>query len=562
MTIKELLERSVEQQGTAVALRHKQGGEWREITYAEFLTRVRQAAELLGRAGVEPGDRVALFHENAVVWPVIYFGIVGLGATAVPIDAKLKQQEVAHILRDAEAKVLLAAARLYPTIREAQPHLPHLETVVLIGGQDVAPGGEDGETTYLDYDSELAGVQDAAASDARAYDRSNPEPDDPASFIYTSGTTGRQKGAMVSHANFCANVEACQRAFSVRDTDSFLLVLPLHHAFAFTANLLLPIASGSEISFVESLRTVGENIREISPTALIGVPLLVEKMYARIVKGLQEKKVASAMLAVGLLGPIRKAIRKKLGGNLRIIVTGGAPCDPEVLRGFERLGVPILEGYGLTETSPVLSLNPLGAPKPGTVGVALDNVEIEIDNPDMDGVGEIKARGPNIMTGYFNNPEATAATFQDGWFMTGDLGHIDAEGYITITGRKKSLIVNREGKNIYPEEVEGQVNRGEFILESLVLGYREQRQSVGERVGVIVVPDQDAVDAESAQRGQKLTDQEITELLTNEVRTLSRELSEFKRPRKVHVRMGEFEKTSTGKVKRYLYELEATEVGD
>ena len=560
MTLKELLAQSVQQRGDGVALRYKQQERWHTVSYLELLARVRRVTEVLGRHNIKPGDRVAIFNENSPEWPEIYFGIVGMGATAVPVDAKLQDQEVSHILRDSGSKFLITNAKYYPLLRDIEPRVPELHTVLLIDGHEVLPVGSR-RIQYLSYEELMEAVAETASSAARAYDRHNPKDDDVASLIYTSGTTGRQKGAMLTHRNFTSNVEGCQKAIGIYPTDNFLLVLPLHHSFAFTANLILPIAVGSEISFVENLKTVGENMREVSPTVLIGVPLLLEKMYNRIWNGLKENKVGYTLFKLGIRKPVIRGIAQKLGGKLRLVVTGGAPCDPELLENYARLGIPFIEGYGLTETAPVLSLNPLDRPRAGTVGKPIPGVEVVILDADSEGAGEIAAKGPNIMKGYFNNPEATQSVFKDGWFLTGDLGVIDAEGYVTITGRKKSLIVNREGKNIHPEEVEHQVCKSPYIREAIALGYREADEKVGEHVGVIVVPDQDALDALAQREKKTLSESEIGTLIRGEVKKYSAEIAEYKRPRRIQIRWEELDKTSTGKVKRYLYSMGSEDVG-
>ena len=558
MTIKDMLVRACDERAGSVALRYKSGGNWRETTYHELLTRTRRVAQLLARLGVRPGDRVGIYLENCPQWPEIYFGIVSTGAAAVPIDAKLREQEVAHILNHSECEVLFSAARGFLVIREAGAALQRLEQVVLIDGDSgipEAPGG----AARVDYESTLLDVAGEADGDEGCFATRSPSTGDTASIIYTSGTTGRQKGAVLTHGNFCSNVRSCLGAFHVDHGDNFLLVLPLHHSFAFTANLLLPIWTGAQISFVESIKTVGENVREVSPTVLLGVPLLLEKMYARIWGGLRSNRLAWAMFRIGLRRPVLRRIHGKLGGKLRMCISGGGPASVDMLEGYARLGIPIVEGYGLTETAPVLTINPPGAPKPGSVGPPIPDVDITVMDPNDEGVGEIAAKGPNIMTGYYRNPEATAEVFRDGWFLTGDLGRVDSDGYLTITGRKKSLIVNREGKNIYPEEVEHAICSSPYIREALALGYCEAGDS-GERVGVIVVPDEDALAAAHAAHGKPLSDEEVIALAREEVKKAASVIADYKRPRRVVVRSEEFEKTSTQKIKRYLYTLDADEV--
>jgi long-chain acyl-CoA synthetase len=555
MTIRELLENTVRARANSVALRFKAGTMWKTISYAELLQEVRVAAEVIARLGVRKGDRVALFCENRPWWVEVYLGIVGLGATAVPIDAGLQEQEVAHILADSGAHVVLAGSRQYSVLADMERKAPHLRHIVILDGKGVLPTSNGRSVRYYDYGSLRAECAEAANGPHAAYNRTGPADEDLASLIYTSGTTGRQKGAMLTHRNFTANVESCVRAIEIYPTDHFLLVLPLHHAFAFTADLLIPLRCGCEISFVESLKTVGENLREVSPTVLIGVPLLLEKMYNRIWNGLKANKFGYALFLMGVRKPIIRKLADKLGGRLRLVVTGGAPCDPGVIHGFGNLGIRVIEGYGLTETAPVLTLNPLEHSKPGTVGKPLPEIEIKIVDPGPDGSGEIAARGPNVMKGYHNNPAATAEVFRDGWLLTGDIGYFDEEGYLVISGRKKSVIVNREGKNIYPEEVEQQIVRSPFIREALVLAYREADMKVGELVGVIVVPDQEALDAHIKRQHRKWTDEETEEFIRGEVKKQVATIAEYKRPRRILIRWEDFEKTTTGKIKRYLYTL-------
>ncbi|MBT3192485.1 MAG: long-chain fatty acid--CoA ligase [Verrucomicrobia bacterium] len=557
-TIRELFLESARQRCTGVALRHKQAGTWHTISYEALEQQVRCVSEVLNGLGQRPGAHIAMFFDNEYRWPAVYFGIAAAAFTAVPVDAKLKEQEVAHVLRDSEASVIFTSARSYAIIRDIADQLPALKHVIVLDGQSIIPE-EKTRVEYHDFETLITANAGIAATQDAYFEHAVPSASDIASIIYTSGTTGRQKGALLSHGNFCSNVDALMKLIVIRQDDNFLLVLPLHHVFAFTGNLLLPIAAGSEISFVESLRTVGENVREVSPTILIGVPLLLEKMYAKIKAGLKANKMASLLFAIGLRKPVIKGISKSLGGKLRIAVVGGAPSDPAMLRGFMQLGLPVLEGYGLTETAPVLTLNPVDALKPGSIGKPLPNVDLRIEMPNAEGIGEIVVRGPNVMQGYYNNATATEEAIQDGWFFTGDLGYIDDEGFVIITGRQKNLIVNREGKNIYPEEVEAQILTSPYIVECLSLGYKSPNET-GEKVGLIVVPDQEAIDAESQKRKHTLSDKEVESLLRIEVKKAARQLAEYKRPRFIQVRTEVFEKTSTSKAKRYLYAITPTEV--
>jgi len=556
--IKDLLQQSVSRNPDGVALRYKENGEWRTISYRQLEHRSKVAGELLSELKLKPGARVGIDMENSSLWPEVYFGTVCSGFAAVPVDPKLGENETMHILHHSECQAVFADSSSYSTIRDIADRLPNLKYLILVG----RAGGSDSagaKMKCLNYGEETARLAGALEPGKSRFDASEVAEGDLASIIYTSGTTGVQKGAMLSHRNFCSNVESCEGIIDIATSDNFMLVLPLHHVFAFTTNLLLPVAAASEISLVENLRTVGENIREVSPTVLIAVPLLLEKVYNKIWRGLQSKKLAYAMFKAGVKAPVVKGIRQNLGGKLRLVISGGAPAGERLIRGFMDLGIPILEGYGLTETAPVLTLNPPDSPRPGTVGIALPNVEIKIAEANEQGIGEIAARGENIMLGYLKNEEATAEIMDGEFLLTGDLGFIDPDGYVTITGRKKSLIVNREGKNIYPEEVEACINSSELVLESLVLGIRTPGET-GEKVGLIVVPDQEAL-AERMKHSRKSMDySEIETLLRAEVKKKAAELAPYKRPRRIQVRMEEFEKTSTKKIKRYLYEIEALDV--
>ena len=561
MTLRDTLEQSAGRLGDKTLLRYKRNGEWNEMGYAEFLAKVRNASELLvGICKVRPGDRVALMGANSPEWCVAHYGITSIGAIAVPTDSKLREQEIAHVLSDSGAIVLIADIKFYSTIKDLESSCPALRHVVLIDNRDAPIDfGRQRHVKYHDFNKLMEATASAAAGPSAAYDRYRPADTDIAAFLYTSGTTGRQKGAMLTHGNFTSNFESLRDAIEIRPDDNFLLILPLHHAFAFTTTLVTPIAAGIEISFVESLRTISENIRETHPSILLAVPLLLEKIRDKILANIHSNKIASSMWRLGIRGPIRKQIAENFGGRIRLIVSGGAPIDSQILHQLEDFGLRAREGYGLTECAPVLTLNPYDQPfRPRSCGKVLPHVEMTVLDPNEEGVGLLAAKGGNIMKGYYNNNAATAETFRDGWFLTGDLGYIDDDNFVFITGRKKSLIVNREGKNIYPEEVENQINRSPFILECVVLGYHEPGEPVGEHVGIIVAPNEEAIAAHEKATRKKLSEDEIRDLLRAEVRKQAQERAEFKRPRRIQVRWEEFNKTSTGKIKRYLYAMNET----
>ncbi len=385
-----------------------------------------------------------------------------------------------------------------------------------------------------------------------------------AEIIYTSGSLGRAKGVMLSQKNLASNLMSMTSMIWMNPEDRFLSVLPMHHSYECTCGMLCPLYSGSSVHYARSLKTVVEDLQMTHATILLGVPLLYDKMFKRIYKSIHEKKVTSA-----LIGPLIKAtdmlekigwksskraifkeIHDRFGGSIRLFVAGGAAQDPMVAKGLREFGFTFIQGYGLTETSPILALNHLKFFKDDSAGMPLPGVTLRINNPNEVGVGEIWARGPNVMLGYYKNEQATADTFDGGWFKTGDLGFRDADGFLHIAGRKKNVIISKRGENVYPEEIEDLLNRSPYVLESMVYG--EQDAKMGEVIAVQVVVDAEAFIELSETKGVQITDQLMREIIGKEIAKVNQEISSFKQIMKFHIRDREFEKTTTQKVKRYL----------
>jgi long-chain acyl-CoA synthetase len=357
---------------------------------------------------------------------------------------------------------------------------------------------------------------------------------------------------MLTHDNFVKDATGALAIFgaNIDERDSFFVVLPLFHAFSFTGNFIVPFVTGSSQYFMQSLRTVGSDIKELKPTVLLGVPLLAEKLHDKIEDGLRKSKVAQFLLKIGLRGPVMHMVKLKLGGKLRFMVTGGAPCPRHVLESFNRIHVRFLEGYGLTECAPVVSVCPPEVTKIGTIGLPIKGIEVRLADKNENGVGELQVKGPIVMRGYYKNEAATKDAFDGEWLKTGDLASIDELGLITIRGRKKALIVNREGKNIYPEEVESVIAGDPLIADCVVVGYRVGRDP-GEHVGVIVHPDEEALAERNG--GKPMTWAEMEKVATFGIRTRCQRLADYKRPRKILVLHEPLERTSIQKVRRVAY---------
>ena len=547
MTIRGLLEKNAAERPERNALVWCEDKVWCRRSWREHLARVRDIAEGYGtRFNLKPRvENAAIVLGNSPVWLESYLAQSGAGVSVVPLDPKLHDAEVEYILADSEAVVVTTDVHHLKMMMGLAPRLPKLRGIVCVDGII-----NEGQTIG---NAKVVGFEKLRISGGGAwYDANVAKEEDVASIIYTSGTTGKPKGAMLTHANFYSDIDGAFKTFGadLDENDAFLTVLPLFHAFSFTANFLGPMYLGCEMQFVESLRTVGRDMQLLKPSVLCAVPLLCEKLYDKIQDGLEKSKAARLLMAIGLRGPVMHMVLKKLGGRLRFMITGGAPCPIHVLDCFRKLHVNFVEGYGLTECAPVVSVTGSDCPKVGTIGKPCAGVEVRLADKNENGVGELQVKGPIVMKGYFHNEKATKEAFDGEWFATGDLASIDDDGLITIRGRKKALIVNREGKNIYPEEVENVVGKDPAVQDIVVVGYT-QGGDPGEKVGAIVYPDEEWF---KAQNGGVLPDwAEVEETARRRAQEKSAELADYKRIRKVQVVKEPLVRTSIGKVKRVVY---------
>lgn len=556
MTIRSYLEKFAQETPQATALRYFEAKDWHARSWADFLAGVRTVAEAYGpRFALRPrAENVALMLPNGPEWMEAYLACSGAGVGVVPLDPKLHSAEVEYILKDSGAVVVTTDKAHLDLMRLIAPNLPDLRAVVLVDAGEVGPDAL-GDVPLFDYvalKSDPETVRRAAGHEAW-YGTHVAQEEDVASIIYTSGTTGKPKGAMLTHANFIADIEGALRAFddmTVDGNDTLLVVLPLFHAFSFCTNFVLGLFRGCQMAFVRSLYTIGEDIRVLQPTIVMSVPLLAEKMFDRIDAKIKASKKARFLMAVGLGGLVRHNVRKGLGGRLRFMIVGGAPCPKHVLEGFRRLALPVLEGYGLTECSPVVSIAGPKVAKIGTIGLKLANIEIRLADKNEQGVGELQVKGPITMKGYWHNEAATAEAFDGDWLKTGDLASIDEIGLISIRGRKKALIVNREGKNIYPEEVEARIGADPVVADCVVVGYTTGGIP-GEKVGCVVHPNTDLL--KEMNGGVEMPWPEAEKIAQRRVHAQCQHLADYKRVRKVVVSKEPLARTSIQKVRRVAY---------
>ncbi|HEX5754315.1 MAG TPA: AMP-binding protein [Archangium sp.] len=534
----EMLEASVNAWRHRVAFRYAADEKEERLTYGEVNRYANRVGSFLLKEGVKRGERVMLLGENRPEWPVCYFGILRAGGTAVPVDPSLTETEIVNIARRAEAKFILLT-------EEAAKDLPGLEAAFTGAGL---------ATRVASMAEAMSG--DPAYPDAIGPVRRTAAADDVASLIFTSGTTGTPKGVMLTHRNFASLIAKLAGAFNVGMGDSVLSVLPLHHTFEFSAGFLTPFSRGTEITYIDELTSdrLGEVFESGRVTAMIGVPALWQLLHRKVTQEMAsrppmvEQALKTLMSAHGELRNRSSLnlgkllfwpVHRKFGGKIKFLVSGGSALPDDVHKAFHQLGFNIIEGYGLTEASPVLTVSETNVNKrlPGTVGKALPGVELKILDPDNDGIGEVLARGPNVMAGYFGDKESTDAVLKEGWLYTGDLGRIDSEGRLYLMGRKKDVIIDANGKNVYPDELEEVYGPHTHIKELSIVGLPDE--AGGEKVACLCVPDY-----------KDRPREEVRRELEEHFRKTGQEMPFYRRVKVLRFWDGELPRTSSRKVKR------------
>jgi long-chain acyl-CoA synthetase len=555
-TLLAVLNRSAELFGDKLALAFVNGHTY---TYTDFIKQVSEISAFLHEKAVYPGDRVAILGENSPHWGIAYFSVTTMGAVAVPILPDFHQSEIQHIIRHSGAKALFVSERLYHKVEDF--HLDSLTTVILLDNFSIVnPNLTKAKLTMLleEGSRELTKIKNLALQFVGRVPESV-KADDIASIIYTSGTMGSSKGVMLTHKNLILNALATLKMVPVRQEDRFLSILPLAHVYEGTLGLIAPVLAGASVYYLSKPPTATVLIpalEQVKPTVMLSVPLIIEKMFKlRILPKIQGKKIVRSLYKIPTIRKkIHKAAGKKLletfGGQLHLFCIGGASIAPEVELFMREAGFPYAIGYGLTETSPLVTGTYTDATRFRSAGLPLDGVEVKIDKPDTKtGEGEILVRGDMVMKGYYNNDEATKAVLSDdGWFRTGDLGYLDRDNYLYIKGRLKNVILGPSGENIYPEGIEAVINRSDIVLESLVY------QQNGKLVARIHL-NYEQLDQEFSE--QKLSEHQIREkingLLEDILSEVNASVSSFSRLSKVIEQTEQFEKTPTQKIKRYLY---------
>jgi long-chain acyl-CoA synthetase len=581
MTIPAMLEETVRRYERKLAFQMKIGREYRGLTYGELDQQARAFASGLIAFGLRPGDRVAIVCENSLEWIVAYLALSRAGGVGVPIYYDLKPPEIEESLRRAQVRFIVASPKVLPKIPE---RLPDLETVFVVGEDGSAAGLKSSSFAGFLHRHPRARVMPFAAVAADATAESDAalaatviRPDDLASIVFTSGTTGGAKGVMLTHRNFVSDCMAVPKAFPVGAKDRLLLVLPLHHCYPFTVQFLVPILVGAAVVLENDLVRVRDRMAETRPTVFAGVPALFDLMF-RAVRAQAETQGRGHTFdrALGLVAQIKertgvnlghlvfREVHARLGGGIRFLASGGAALSPETARGFHLLGLPILQGWGLTETAPIVTGQRFSASRfrftnyyerqIGSVGRPLPGVEINlIDVPEKEiyvrlhDEGELTVRGDNVMPGYWRAEAETRAAMIGDWFRTGDVGRIDRQGNVYITGRSKYVIVLESGEKVHPDEVEGTLLASPILEDVAVVGRKARDKT---QIFCIVYPNYTAASERLVSGGQTVDEANLRALVRAEIDSLEQGLAPYKRTTECLITDTPLPKTPIRKVAR------------
>ena len=549
--IKEIIYNSAEKfaDNIAFVIKHKEKNEvsYENKTYKEFLYDINCLGTKFYDLGLKD-KRIAIVARNRYEWVLTHLSNLLGGIISIPLDKELQIDELESCLARSKADVVVFDEKYIEMISDIKTrNKTNLSKYICMTKQEgyedlpklLEEGKkllENGEKSYIDaqIDSNKMNV-----------------------LLFTSGTTAKSKAVMLSQKNIASNIYAMQLVEHILPTDSNLAFLPLHHVFGSTGMLMM-VACGVKTAFPDGLRYVAQNLKEYKVSLFVGVPLLIEAIYKKVEQGIEKqgktkvvniaKKISNFLLKfhIDIRRKLFKSVIDELGGSMRFIISGGAPLDKKVAKGINELGIAVVQGYGLTETAPVIAAENYKKVKFGSIGMPMDNVEIDIVNKNEEGIGELRVKGPNVMLGYYENEEETEKVLKDGWFYTGDLAYIDKDGFLFISGRKKDVIVLKNGKKVFPDEMETLVNRIDLVEECIVYGMPENNDPNDLKLSVKVVYDKEVVKEKYADK----TEEEIKQIIWEEIKKINKTLPPYKYIKNLIVTDEELIKTTTKKVKR------------
>ncbi len=537
--LRQMLRASVKTFGAKTLFMQKKDGKYRSVSYAKYYTDVNGLGTALLGMGLA-GKKIILMGENCYAWAVAYMAVVCGVGTVVPLDAELTAKEAAHLAAFCEADAVICADS-------------HLDKFISLG-EHVRKIPFSALKKWIQWGSDRVRAGDRSYFDAEIHSRET------CAILFPSGGCEDVRGVMLSHRNLCFNVSEISQMVYVDEKDTFLSVLPLHHIYECTCGFLCPISRGCAIAFSDGLQSLGRMLKEVSPTVVICVPSVIDGMYERIWRHIEDCQATDQirrMIAVTNSIPNLKAalaakkkafsaIHNSFGGKLRLLISGGASATADTVKGFRELGIPVLQGYGMTECSPVVALNRDTCFRDDSVGLCTPNALLDIAEMQEDGTGEIRYRGDGVMVGYYKMPEQTRAVIRDGWFYTGDMGYLDSDGFLYVTGRKKNAIDLGDGRLLFPEELEIALCSSLYIKEAIVVNYPDERDH-STHIVALIFPNQDAL---KETYGEAVSETQIDNALRRVLAEVNGALPPYKRIETFLIRDKEFPKTSTRKIRR------------
>lgn len=562
-TIQEVFYRSIKLYGNKEFILEKfdSKGKYTSINYEQFGKDVIGFGTALTRKlKLDKNARILIISETTYQWYVTYMATLCGNCLAVPTDKELPDNELENVVRRSRADVIVYSEKKEDSIKKIMEKVPEVKFFVKMYSEE----GINEKNVGMSYLIEEGRTLVANGDDS--YSKVDIVPDEFKVLLFTSGTTSNSKGVMLSSRNLAENINAVSAYVKLYPTDRFFSVLPLHHTYESTIGFLIPMANGCSIAVCQGLKHIVPNLKETNPTALLAVPLLIENLYRKINANIKKSKkeglvnsmihVTNALKVVGVdvKRKVFAEIHENLGGKLRIIVSAAAPIDAKVGKWVEDIGIMFLQGYGLTETAPISALTPEFQPKVGSAGKAVFQAELKIDSPNENGEGEVLIKTPTLMLGYYEDEEATKEAIEiiDGqrWFHSGDVGYLDKDGFLYITGRCKNVIVTQNGKNIYPEEIELLLGQIPEIKECMVYGKEAPKEDANKEliISAKVIPNIEEIEAKY---GKDVSEEKIKEIIWEKIKEVNKSLTSYKAVKNLEIKHDEFEKTTTMKIKRY-----------